>query len=308
MAILSHTTTLANFGPNVLQDVYLEKTFVPELRKNLVAHPLGQNSTLPSGTGKDIRWQFFSTPASADVTGLLGTEGTDPVNSTDFTTTPIAGQLLEYGSYTPVTRFLLDTALSGTQEKIVSLLAYQASLTIDTLVLKELDTTSNTQVAVTAADAEDLRLSVANLVASNVLPHPSTPGFFCAIFSAEAAYDMMGEATPKWSDVKREEFEGSLIKPFQGTPVTAALYGAIVKISTNVQAPGAVDQNFVLGADSFGVASLDTNAMSPQVVITRPQDNTSAPVRNNGTMGWWLLYDTELFDSARVVNLTSPVT
>ena len=303
MALTLHVTggTLAT----TLQDVYLERQFVPELRKNLVATPLGVPSTLPGGTGKDVRWQEFNVPAS--VTTPLG-EGTDPTDSTDFTATPFADTLEEFGQHTPVSRFLLDTALSGTQEKIVSLLAYQAAVTMDEIVLVELDTTSQVVVATTGAKAEDLRKSVALLVGGNALPHPATPGFYCAIFSAEAAYDMMGEAAQKWSDVKREEFEGSLIKPFQGTPVTAALYGAIVKISTNVQAVSVVDQNFVIAADAFGIASLDTNVLNPQVVITRPQDNTSAPLRNHGTMGWWILFAKKLFGSSKVINLTSPVT
>lgn len=307
-----HLTSTANFGPNLLQDMFHAKRFVETLRKNLIALPLGTFEDAPRSSGKTVRWQFFSNPTPA-TTPL--TEGSTPGTSEDLTTTPITGVLAEYGDYFDVSRLLLTTAASGTKEAIVEAAAYQAALTLDTLVYTDaLGDTTNTNDAGTAMKAEDVRQAVQELKAVDAKPHRSTPGgrFYAGLFSVEAAYDMMGEGAPVWFQAKSSDYEAALTTPFDGTVPTAALYGAIIKTSTNIQRNTGVspddDLNYVVADNSFGVLSIDSDLMDPQVIITNPEQRVDLPLRNAGTVGWIVWFATNGFDSNRIVEILSDAT
>jgi N4-gp56 family major capsid protein len=306
---VTHHTTAATFGANVLAAEHLERRFIKNLKTKLFVVPLGVDSTLPEGAGKDVTWNEFSLPSA--VTAAITNEGDDPDVQT-FTTTPYTAQLEEFGGYSDMSKMLLKTAVSGTLEGIVDNLGYQAGLSMETMVIQELDNTSTSVDAGTAMTADALRQCAESLSGNDVMPHPATPGgqFYCAILSNEAAYDMLGEGTPAWFQAKDSALRESLTTPFKGTPATAGLYGCIVKISNNIQTDttNSEHDNIVLGAEAFGVAALDTSVIQPRVIITRPEELVSAPVRNRGTAGWWILFDSILFGNTRTILLRSDIT
>jgi N4-gp56 family major capsid protein len=301
MAITRMGTGTTNLGPNLLT-TYLNRRFVSVLRASLVAAALGMPSDMGANDGTTVRWQFFSQPAA--VTTTL-TEGSDPTNSADFTTTTVTGTLGEYGSYTDVSKFLLRTGLTGTKQEMVDGLAYMAAISIDTLSIGEIDGSTTSVDSGTALTAESVRQAVAALLDNNCKPHRKTPGLFPLLVTTDAAYDMMGEGAPTWFQAKSDLYQQSLQQPFQNTPASATLYGATVRTTNNVQvdtAPTPDDELGVLVADdSFGIASLDTDVMQPEIIITNPEENVGAPLRNRGTMGWWVLFVAKLFANARVV-------
>jgi len=319
MAVMG--TGTANFGPNVLQDMYLEQQFVMALRARLVVQRLGKPSTLPENQGKKVRWQFFSNP-TAKTTAL--TEGATPGSTTDWTTTKAEATLQEFGGYTEFSKFLLKTAISATQEEIAKGLGDEAAITIDRLNLDQLNTATPVQVDAGAAMTVDfLRQGAAKLQQAGqttpgafgpARPHPATPGgqYYCAVLSAEAAYDMLGEGSPTWSQVKNDQIESNLRTPFQDTPASAAAYGCIVKISDNIQrnttASPDDDNNYIVGADAFGVAALDTNVLDPSLIIIRPEARTDKPLKNTGTAGWWILYAVKVIDTKRYIELLTDAT
>jgi len=288
------------------------KRFVETLRANLVALPLGTFEDAPRSSGKTVRWQFFSNPTPA-TTPL--TEGSTPGTSEDLTTTPVTGVMAEYGDYFDVSRLLLTTAVSGTKEAIVEAAAYQAALSLDTLVYTDsLGDTTITNDAGTAMKAEDIRIAVQRLKQNNAKPHRSTPGgkFYCGLLSVEAAYDMMGEGAPVWFQAKSSDYESALTTPFEGTVPTAALYGCIIKTSTNIQRDTSTspdnDLNYIVADNSFGVVSIDSDLMDPRVIITDPEQRVDLPLRNAGTVGWIVWFATNAFDSNRIIEILSDAT
>ena len=319
MSMMGTATT--SFGPNVLQDMYLEQQFVMALRARLVVQRLGKPSTLPENQGKNVRWQFFSNP-TAKTSSL--TEGGTPPSTTDWTTSKAEATLQEYGGYTEFSKFLLKTGLSATQEEIAKGLGDEAAITIDRLNLDELTTGTPVQVDAGGGMTVDyLRQCAAKLQQAGqttpggfgpAKPHPASPGgqYYIAALSAEAAYDMLGEGTPTWSQVKNDQIESNLRTPFEDTPASAAAYGCIVKISDNIQRDTTTspddDLNYVFGADAFGVAALDTNVLDPSLIIIRPEQRTDKPLQNSGTAGWWLLYAVKVIDTLRYVELLSDAT
>ena len=304
----AHTGS-AEFGANLLQDMFHAKVFVSTLRRNLIALPLATMEDAARSSGKSVRWQFFSNP-TAVVTPI--TEGATPGTGEDLTTTPIHGTMQEYGDYFDVSRFLMTTAASGTKEAIVEAAGYQAALSLDALVYQDaLASTTNINDAGVAMTAEDIRIAVQGLKGADAKPHRNTPGgrFYAGLLSIEAAYDMMGEGAPVWFQAKSSDFETT---PFVDTVPTAALYGCMIKTSTNVPVnTGATpddDLNYIVADNSFGAVSIDSNLMDPSVIITDPASRVDLPLRNAGTIGWIVWFDSALFDSNRVVEILSDVT
>jgi hypothetical protein len=48
--------------------------------------------------------------------------------------------------------------------------------------------------------------------------------------------------------------------------------------------------------------------MNPRVIITNPEERVDKPLRNSGTVGWWIAYVTEMIDANRLIEITSDAT
>ncbi len=319
------TTTLANFGGNVLPDVYVEARFIRAMRRKLFIASLGRPSTMPEGAGKDVRWNVLvkSSTFYDDVTAVIGTEGNDPAQD-DFTTNAPAATLVEFGRSYEYTKFLKLTAVSGTLDEIIDEVGHQAGAVLDRRSAKALAATTQSTDEGVSFTAEALRKAVAKLkgargtisgenVVTEVDPHPLTPGgqFYCAILSSEQAYDMLGEGAPTWAQSKSDDFRRAVVTPFMDD-LSSELYGAIVKVSNNVPRVATPtpddDQALIFGKDALLVAALDTAVIQPRVIITPPEMKVDKPARNLGTIAWWALYEAVLSENFRCQEVLTDAT
>jgi len=302
-------TTVTNV--NLLVDMVLAKRFVSSLREDFLLADLGMPEQLGLRNGLNIRWQFFDNPAFA-TTAL--TEGVDPANSRALSTTKVEVDIKQYGDYFELTDFLEDAAISGTVEGFVDAASYQARGTIDTLIHTELATSTNTLEAGTAVTADDLKTAALTLSAADAKFHRGTPGgqFFCAVLASEGNYDLAGEGTPAFHQIKTQVHEENLRTPMRGTPSNSAIYNTIVKMSNNVAVNTATSPddhiNFVIADDSYGITGFSNEAMNPQVLRVPAAPSLASPLGLRGTIGWKVSFATRLFDSNRVVKMTSDVT
>ncbi len=303
-----HDTVTTNFGPNVLQDVYLD-TFVEALQDRTgVIHPLGRPGRLPEKTGKTVRFQFYSTPAA--VTANVANEGDDP-DDTNFTSTKAEAVLEEFGAITPYSRLLARTGMSGTIEEIVKLLGYQAGVSVEVRTISIADGTTTTVNAGSAMTADAMNRAMRTLDDAGAIPPPAVPnGMMCFIGSAEAIYDMFGEGQPTYMQAKSRDVEGTFRTPLAQT--SGDVYGAAIKMSQSIQRDTSTspddDMNLLIAADAFGVSDLDFDAADPRVVVTPPEASTHVPARNRGTAAWLLYYISILVDDNRVVKVLSDAT
>ena len=303
-----HTSTGANPGTNVLQDVYLER-YITALRKRTgVIYPLGRRGTLPEGSGTKTRWQFFAAPAA--VTTNVAAEGNDP-GDVNFTTTSVEATLEEFGGVTPYTRLLAKSGLSGTIEEIIDLLGYQAGLSVEVRTISEVDGTTTSFNAGTLMKASSLLQSVQTLVDNGAVGSDVAGGRYVFIGSTESIFDMIGEGNSIWNVAKNREIESKLLMPLNDAS-DSGIYMTSVRLSQSIQRDTTTspddDMNLLVGKDAFGVSDLDTNALSPSVVLTTPQESVHVPARNRGTAAWLLYYKAKLADSARVVKVLSDAT
>jgi hypothetical protein len=303
-----HITTGSNPGANTLQDVYLER-YVAALRKKTgVVYPCGRKGTLPEGSGTKTRWQFFAAPAA--VTANVAAEGDDPAD-VNFTTTSVEATLEEFGGVTPYSRLLAKASMSGTIEEIIDLLGYQSGLSIEVRTLDEVDSTSTSFDAGTQMSASALLSSVQKLVDNGCSGVAVAGGKFVFIGSTEAIFDMIGEGAPTWVQAKSRDIEAKLLSPLTEAS-DEGLYMTSIRLSQSIQRDTTQspddDKNLLIAADAFGVSSLDTNALNPQVVLTPPSEAVHVPARNRGTAAWLQYYKSKLVDSNRVVRVLSDAT
>jgi len=293
---------------NILNTEFFAKRWLEVLREELIVLELAVKEDAPRSSGKQVAWHRMAN-TTAKTTPL--SEGADPTSPTDLVATIVNATLAEFGAYFEPAKLFISTAITGTMTEIVEAAAHEAGITLDTLCLVDaLADAATTNDAGTDMTADDLLLASTTLRGNNAKAHPSTPGggFYAGIFSAEQLFDMAGEGTVTWSTVKRDDFAASWISPFKGTPVTAALYGILPKITSNVQAVSSEEFSYVMGAQAFGAVSIDGDMMNPRVIITTPEQRTDKPLRNSGTVGWWAAFATELLDDNQLVETKSDVT
>jgi hypothetical protein len=304
----TQTITTSDLGANLLTDVWVEKQFISRLLDTLLAVRLGKPSSLPEHMGKVVRWQFSSQPTVLSAV----TDGADPT-ARNFTTTTATATLGEFKAETVATRQLLKVGLSAWLEEVVDAAGFQMAETFDTVALTSLDGTTVSVDAGVAMTAEITRQAVQKLVMVNAKPHPASPGgkFYYGLYSGEAAYDMMGEGQAAWFQVKRDEYLNTLVSPFGDDVASAAVYGAIIKISNNVRRlAGSPDDdlNVIVANEALGVASLDTNVIEPRVYVTRPNERVDRGSRDLGSVGTYALFAAQLLDANRCVKVSSDAT
>jgi len=311
MAITRMGTGTSSLGANILATEHDAATFVEVLREKVRFAPLGRRDDIPRGDGKTVRWNFFSNP-SGDTSTL--TEGADPANSTDFTTTPITAMLGEYGGVTEYSKFLDLSAMSGTRQEFVKGLAHKAALSIDLVINTALQSATSTNNEGAAMTAEGIRKAVIELLGQNAMPHPNSPGgqFFVFVGSVEQCYDVIGEGAPVWFQARTDQLTSSMVAPLKDTVPTAAIYNCIMQISTNLVRVTTTspddDVGYLFGADAFGVSSLESDIMNPRIIITEPEALVSAPLRNRGTAGYWYLFASKIIDNNRLIEMVSDAT
>ncbi len=302
---MARMTTTTN--SNILNTEFFAKRWLEVLREELLCLPLAVKENAPRNSGKQVAWTRMAN-TTAKTTPL--SEGNDPPVPTDLVATVINATLQEFGAYFEPAKLFISTAVSGTMTEIVEAAAHEAAITLDTLCFTQAlqDTTDINDLSADLT-ASALLAATQTLNGNAAKPHRATPGgaFYAGIFSANSLFEMMNDGTPTWSAVKRDDFAASWLKPFTGTPVTAALYGILPKISQNIQNDGTDELNYVIADQGFGAVSIDGDMMAPRVIITSPEERTDKPLRNSGTVGWWAAFASELLDSNQVVEILTTI-
>jgi len=302
---MARMTTTTN--SNILNTEFFAKRWLEVLREDTIVLELAVKENAPRNSGKVVAWTRMAN-TTAKTTPLA--EGADPTSPTDLVATVINATLQEFGAYFEPAKLFISTAVSGTMTEIVEAAAHEAAITLDTLCFTQaLQDTTDINDPSADLTADDLLLAASTLNGNAAKAHRATPGgaFYAGIFSANALFEMAGEGAVTWATVKREDFAASWLSPFKGTPVTAALYGILPKISQNIQNDGTDELGYVIADQGFGAVSIDGDMMAPRVIITNPEDRTDKPLRNSGTVGWWAAFASELLDSNQVVEILSTI-
>lgn len=256
---LTNTTNLASVVKS-----YYDKRFLMRAEAEFVYKQLGRIGVVPKGEGKTVVWNKYTNP-SAKTSAL--TEGTDPTPS-GLSSSMVSATISQYGNYEQITDVVSLTAIDNSVASAVDLLAYEAALSIDTVIRNVVAAGTNilyasgvanrTSIIATAVmTVADVRKAVRKLKGANAKPQMKT-GAFMGVIHPDVAYDLQGDTNWQYSV---QYTNAGVDRIYNGE--VGKLYG--VKFLETTQAPiltnsgsagTEVYQNVFVGEEAFGVSEL----------------------------------------------------
>lgn len=301
---LTTTSTLSSVVKS-----YYDKRFLLRAEANFVYKQLGRLGVVPKGEGKTVVWNRYTNP-SAKTSAL--TEGTDPTPS-GLSATLISATISQYGNFEQVTDILSLTSIDNTIASAVDLLAYEAALSIDTIIraIVVAGTTVNyasgvanrTSITATAVTTvQDVRKAVRSLKTQNAMPMQG--GTYMAVIHPSVEYDLQGDTN--WVTAVAYTTMG-VDRIYNGE--VGKLYG--VRFLNSTQAPiltgsGSaatnVYQSMFFGQEAFGVSELQN--LSTFVDSPSPRST----LRLYSDVGWKAGFTAKILNDNYMVRLESAAT
>jgi len=196
----------------------------------------------------------------------------------------VSATISQYGNFEQVTDYLSLTSIDNTIASTVELLAYEAALSIDTVIRNVVDDTTSvlyasgvanrTSISATdVASVADVRKVVRELKSNNAKPQMKS-GSFMAVIHPDVEYDLQGDTNWVNASIYTEQGIGQVYNGEVGK-----LYG--VRFLNSTQAPiltnsgsagTEVYQSLFFGEEAFGVSELQNlttyvDSPSPRSVL-----------------------------------------
>lgn len=307
------TTTGTLPGP---VKAYYDKRWLMRTEYNLVFEQLGKLGRVPVGEGKTVVWNRMTNPTAK--TSAL-TEGTDPTPS-GLSATLISATMSEYGNFEQVTSQLQLTAIDTTIKEVMDTLAYEAALTIDTVISTAL-VSAGTLIIATAAylnsagfaptrnsinaddvvTVADVRRAVRQLKRFAAKPHTKAKGRFVGVAHPDVVFDLQGDTN--WINAHVYTEKG-IDHVYNGE--AGELYGVRFMESQNApvllnsgSAGTEVYQTFIFGEEFFGVSKL----RDLQTYVDSPSPRSA--LRMYSDIGWKAFFAVKVLNDSFGVRLES---
>lgn len=285
---------------------YYDKRFLMRAEAEFVYKQLGKVGTVPKGEGKTVVWNRYTNPTAK--TSAL-TEGTDPTPS-GLSATLVSATISQYGNFEQVTDILSLTSIDNSIASAVDLLAYEAALSIDTVirniavagtaVIYASGVANRTSIAATnVATVADVRKAVRTLKGQNA--KPQSGGTYMAVIHPDVEYDLQGDSN--WVAAVQYTTTG-VDRIYNGE--VGKLYG--VRFMNTTQAPiltnsGSagveVYQSMFFGQEAFGVSELQ--GLSTFVDSPSPR----SALRLYSDVGWKAGFTAKILNDNFMVRLES---
>ncbi len=316
------TTTVTT--SQAVKSRYYDELFLRLADKKLVHKQVGQlNRKVPQGEGGYgsgvlywTKWVNLPTITSA------GTQGA-PTSALTFSALNVTGTTAQYDSAVSISDIMAYASFGDVMKSAVERLAYNAGLSIDTIVRNSISV-SGTQQSASAVAYWSAVPAGANLIVSEVRKACRTlrrndafeqdDGNWVAVAHPDSLYDLMGDTTTGgWIEANKytEGREGLL------TGEVGKLYGVRFLQSTNAYTRGSsfatgsavvasttIYVTSVFGRDAFGVSELQ--ALKTYV---KPfgSGGTGDPTDKIATAGWKCLFGANVLNCAFYVNINHTV-
>lgn len=322
---LDSALTLTTTTSQAVKNRYYDELFLRQADKNLVHKQLGQlNRKVPSGEGGYgsqvlywTKWVNLPTITSA------GTQGA-PTSALTFSALNTTGSTAQYDSAVSISDIMAYASFGDVMKAAVERLAYNAGLSIDTIVRSVLYT-AGTQQSASAVAYWSAVPAGANLIISEVRKACRTlrrndafeqdDGNWVAVAHPDALYDLMADTTTGgWIDANKYT-EGNADKLMRGEvgkiagvrflqTSNAATRGSSYDTTSAVVASTTIYVTSVFGKDAFGISELQ--ALKTYV---KPfgSGGVGDPTDKIATAGWKCLFGTNVLNSAFYVNINHTV-
>ncbi|RLI55081.1 MAG: N4-gp56 family major capsid protein [Candidatus Thorarchaeota archaeon] len=289
---------------------YYDRRFLMRAEANFVYKQLGRQGVIPKGEGNTVVWNRYTNP-TAKITAL--TEGTDPTPA-GLSATLVSATIAQYGNFEQITDVLSLTSIDNSIASAVDLLAYEAAISIDTVVRDVIDGTTSilyasgvanrtSLIATDIVTVTDVRKVVRELKSNNAKPQAKS-GSFMAVIHPDVEYDLQGDSA--WTDA--HTYTDSGLKGVYNGEV-GKLYG--VRFLNTTQAPVLTNsgsagvevyQSLFFGEEAFGVSELQN--LSTFVDSPSPR----SALRLYSDVGWKAGFATSILNDAFMYSLESGAT
>jgi len=288
---------------------YYEKRFLLRAEKNFVLEQLGVPGRVPKGEGKTVVWNRMTNP-TAKTTAL--TEGTDPT-PTGLSATLVSATLAQYGNYEQVTDYLELTAIDTLIKEVMDVLAYEAALSIDTVIRDAIVSggtaqyasgvaARNSLVSTNIVQVADIRKAKRQLARFSARPH--TLQRYVAVAHPDVIYDLEGDSN--WVNAHIYTEKG-ITQVYNGE--AGEIYGTKwieydnASVLTNSGSAGTeVYITFIMGKEFFGVSKLQ----NLETYVDSPSPRSA--LRLYSDIGWKAGFVTKALNDSFAVRLESGAT
>lgn len=319
MAIDSAKSTSTTVSPALAK--YYDKVFLRVAQAKLVHKQLGQvNRTIGKGEGGVgtglVQWTRWSNLPL--VTAGQG-EGV-PTTAVSMTATAITGTLAQYDAAVSISDILAYASFGDVMKGAIERLAYNAGLSIDTVVRNAVATAGTIQNATGVAAAawtsipatgtlsiSEVKKAARTLRRGNAVEQ--SDGFFVAVAHPDALYDLMTDTTTggwidanKYTEANAEKLLQGEVGKIAGVRFLQSSNGYV--LGTGVTASASIYTTSVFGADAFGVTELQN---LQTFVKDFGSGGVADPTNKIATAGWKCMFAAVPLNSAFFVNINHAV-
>lgn len=291
---------------------YYDKRFLMRAEAEFVYKQLGRMGTVPKGEGKTVVWNRYTNPTAK--TSAL-TEGTDPTPS-GLSATLISATISQYGNFEQVTDLLSLTAIDNSVASAVDLLAYEAALSIDTVIRDVIDGGTNivyasgvaNRTSIIATDVMtvvDVRKTVRTLKGANAKPQKKSNSFM-AVIHPDVEYDLQGDTAwinaHTYTDAALGGVYNGEVGKLYGVRFLNTTQTPILINSASAGASTDVYQSLFFGEEAFGVSELQ----NLRTYVDSPSPRSA--LRMYSDVGWKAGFTTKILNENFMVSVESAAT
>jgi N4-gp56 family major capsid protein len=308
MALNPNLTTDVGGGANLIK-TYYDRRLLDRLQKELMFDQWADKKEMPKNSGKTIEFTRYEhltgTPLTPLAEGVVGNGR--PITTTKMTATP-----LQYGSFVSVSDELVLTKIDPDMKEINDILAYEASLVIDTLIRNALHANvliqycggvlAENDALLGVVTAAELRKAVKTLKVNNTKAFSDG---FAALVHPATSFDLQSDtAAGGWLDINKYTTTGPAYKGEVGK-----LYSTRVNESTNVEA-GAYGnlgsttyRNFIFSKGAYALVDLAGKAKPQTFYKQLGSSGVADPLDQLATVGYKFWHVTKVLDANRAIEL-----
>lgn len=326
---LDTALTLTGTTSQAIKNRYYDELFLRLADKKLVHKQLGQlNRKVAAGEGgygsQVLYWTKWVNLPTIDQDSSLTGEGA-PTSALTFSALNVTGSTAQYDSAVSVSDLMAYASFGDVMKSAIERLAYNAGLSIDTIIANVLFS-AGTQQTASAAAYWSACPAGANLIVSEIRKAARTlqrndafqqeDGNWVAVAHPDSIYDLQGDTTTgAWIDANKytDANAGKLLSGEVGK-----IYGVRFLQSTNASVRGSsydtasavvssttVYVTSVFGRDAFGVSELQN---LKTYVKPFGSGGTGDPTNKIATAGWKTTFGANVLNSAFYVNINHTVT
>lgn len=323
MAIDSAKSNTTTVSPVVQK--YYDKLFLKVAESKLVHKQLGQHSTKvgqgEGGMGAGLvawtRWSNLPLVSAGQGEGV-------PTTAVSMTATQVTATPAQYDAAVSISDLLAYTSFGDVMKAAMERLAYNAGLSIDTVVRNAVSTTMTNVNASSVAywsavpagatlNILEVRRAIRRLEAADAFRQ--SDGNYAAVIHPFAAYDLMGDTTTGgWIDANKYT-EGNADKLMAGElgklmgvrflgSSNAYTRGSSYDTGSAVVASATLYVTSFFGKDAFGVTDIQN---LKTIIHGFGSGGVSDPTDKIATAGWKATFAAAALNSAFGVNLTHTV-